>query len=83
MLIAKNPRHRQPLAPLQGGASKSSLQFCSKPGDGFPPWNFRDRTGFQFSFPSIRFSLPSFFDFGVGIKAGDQHLKQVRSLYRS
>ena len=44
---------------------KPPRQSCSKPGDGFRPWNFSDRTGFQFSFPSIRFSLPGFLDFGV------------------
>ena len=38
---------------------------CSKSDDGFLPWNCRDRTGFQLSFPSIRFPLPSFLDLGV------------------
>ena len=61
----KNPGRRQYHAQLQGGASRSSLKSCSKPGDGFLPRNCRDRTGFQFGFPSICFSLPGFLDFGV------------------
>ena len=61
----RNSGRWQRHAPPQGGASKSSRKSCPKTGDGFLPWNCRDQTGFQFGFPSIRFSLPSFLDFGV------------------
>ena len=65
VFVVKNPRRQQRLAPLQGAVNKSSRQFCSQPGDGFLLWTFHDLTGFQFGFPSIRFSLPRFLDLGV------------------
>lgn len=43
----------------------SSRKPRPKPGHGFLFCNCRDRTGFQFGFPPIRFSLPGFFDLGV------------------
>ena len=37
LVRCKNPEPWQYHAPLRGGASRSSLKFCSKPGDGFRP----------------------------------------------
>jgi len=61
----KNPERWQHHAPLRGGARRLSRKSCAKSGDGFLPRDCRDQTRFQFGFPAVCFSLPSFLDFGV------------------